>query len=76
LFAIADAGSDSKHGVSSADALIDTISLASIMGVSVVARSFSCDRKQLVPLVNAAIPIRAPPLSTFPDAASLSQQSR
>ena len=53
--ATADAGSKSKRGVVNTDASVDTVSLALIMGASFVARSFSGDKKQLVPLVKAAI---------------------
>src|SRR6185503_21131101 len=38
-----------------ADAPIDTVSLALLMGATFVARSFSGDKRQLVPLVKAAI---------------------
>jgi 2-oxoglutarate ferredoxin oxidoreductase subunit beta len=37
------------------DAPVDTVSLALLMGASFVARSFSGDKKQLVPLIKAAI---------------------
>jgi 2-oxoglutarate ferredoxin oxidoreductase subunit beta len=37
------------------DSAIDTVSLALLMGATFVARSFSGDKKQLVPLVKAAI---------------------
>jgi 2-oxoglutarate ferredoxin oxidoreductase subunit beta len=53
--ATADAGSKSKRGVTNTDAAVDTVSLALIMGATFVARSFSGDKKQLVPLVKAAI---------------------
>jgi 2-oxoglutarate ferredoxin oxidoreductase subunit beta len=53
--ATADAGSKSKRGVANTDTAIDTASLALLMGASFVARSFSGDKKQLVPLVEAAI---------------------
>src|SRR5581483_10239651 len=53
--ATADAGSKSKRGAVNTDAPVDTVSLALIMGASFVARSFSGDKKQLVPLVKAAI---------------------
>src|SRR5260370_7749060 len=51
----ADAGSKSKRGVVNADAPVDTVSLALIMGATFVARSFSGDKAQLIPLVKAAI---------------------
>src|SRR5438309_5532839 len=53
--ATADAGSKSKRGVVNADAPVDTVSLALIMGATFVARSFSGDKHQLIPLVKAAI---------------------
>ena len=53
--ATADAGSRSKRGVVNNDAPIDTVSLALIMGASFVARSFSGDKTQLVPLIREAI---------------------
>src|SRR5436309_2790322 len=53
--ATADAGSKSKRGVVNADAPVDTVSLALIMGATFVARSFSGDKQQLIPLVKAAI---------------------
>src|SRR5678809_782364 len=53
--ATADKGSKSKRGAINADAPIDTVSLALLMGATVVARSFSGDKAQLVPLVKAAI---------------------
>src|ERR1700716_1026489 len=53
--ATADKGSKAKKGAINADAPIDTVSLALLMGATFVARSFSGDKKQLVPLVKAAI---------------------
>jgi len=53
--ATADKGSKAKKGMVNSDAPIDTVSLALLMGASFVARSFSGDKKQLVPLVKAAI---------------------
>ena len=53
--ATADKGSASKKGVANADSPIDTASLALLMGASFVARSFSGDKRQLVPLIKAAI---------------------
>jgi 2-oxoglutarate ferredoxin oxidoreductase subunit beta len=53
--ATADAGSKSKRGAVNADSAIDTASLALLMGATFVARSFSGDKQQLVPLVKAAI---------------------
>src|SRR5712675_2318741 len=53
--ATADKGSKAKRGVVNADAPVDTVSLALIMGATFVARSFSGDKAQLIPLVKAAI---------------------
>jgi 2-oxoglutarate ferredoxin oxidoreductase subunit beta len=53
--ATADQGSKSKRGVAKTDSPVDTVSLALLMGASFVARSFSGDKHQLVPLVKAAI---------------------
>jgi len=53
--ATADQGSKSKRGAANADAPIDTASLALLMGATFVARGFSGDKKQLVPLIKAAI---------------------
>ena len=53
--ATADAGSKSKRGAVNRDAPVDTASLALLMGATLVARSFSGDKAQLVPLVKAAI---------------------
>jgi 2-oxoglutarate ferredoxin oxidoreductase subunit beta len=53
--ATADKGSKAKRGQVNADAPVDTVSLALLMGATFVARSFSGDKKQLVPLIKAAI---------------------
>jgi 2-oxoglutarate ferredoxin oxidoreductase subunit beta len=53
--ATADAGSKAKRGAINTDAAIDTVSLALIMGATFVARSFSGDKKQLVPLIKAGL---------------------
>ena len=52
--ATADKGSKSKTAVNS-DSPIDLVSMALVLGASFVARSFSGDKKQLVPLLKAAI---------------------
>ena len=52
--ATADKGSKSKTAVNS-DSPIDLVGLALILGATYVARSFSGDKKQLVPLLKAAI---------------------
>ena len=53
--ATADKGSKAKKGATNKDAAIDTVSLALLMGATFVARSFSGDKKQLTPLIKAAI---------------------
>jgi 2-oxoglutarate/2-oxoacid ferredoxin oxidoreductase subunit beta len=53
--ATADKGSKAKKGAVNTDSPVDTVSLALLMGATFVARSFSGDKKQLVPLVKAAI---------------------
>jgi 2-oxoglutarate ferredoxin oxidoreductase subunit beta len=53
--ATADKGSKSKKGATNSDEAIDMVSLAIQMGASFVARSFSGDKQQLVPLIKAAI---------------------
>ena len=53
--ATADAGSKSKRGVVNTDSAIDLIGIALQVGASFVARSFSGDKKQLTPLIKAAI---------------------
>src|SRR5215203_442613 len=53
--ATADRGSKSKKGVGNQDSPIDMVSLALLLGATFVARSFSGDKHQLVPLIKAAI---------------------
>lgn len=53
--ATADQGSKSKKGVVNSDSPIDMASLALQLGATFVARSFSGDKQQLVPLIKAAI---------------------
>src|ERR1700704_5954363 len=53
--ATADMGSKAKKGATNTDAPVDTVSLALLMGATFVARSFSGDKKQLVPLVKAGL---------------------
>src|SRR5262245_55682122 len=53
--ATADRGSKAKKGFINTDSAIDTVSLALLMGATFVARSFSGDKKQLVPLVKAGL---------------------
>jgi 2-oxoglutarate ferredoxin oxidoreductase subunit beta len=52
--ATADKGSKSKTAVNS-DSPIDLVGMALLLGATFVARSFSGDKKQLVPLLKAAI---------------------
>ena len=53
--ATADRGSKSKKGVINTDNAIDLVAIALQLGASFVARSFSGDKTQLVPLIAAAI---------------------
>ena len=53
--ATADQGSKSKRGAINRDAPIDMVSLALQLGVTYVARSFSGDKEQLVPLIKGAL---------------------
>lgn len=53
--ATADKGSKSKRGIVNSDAPIDMVGLALQLGATFVARSFSGDKNQLVPLIKAAI---------------------
>ena len=53
--ATADKGSKSKRGVANTDEPLDMIGMALLLGATYVARSFSGDKKQLVPLISAAI---------------------
>jgi 2-oxoglutarate ferredoxin oxidoreductase subunit beta len=53
--ATADQGSKSKAGGTNTDAPIDLVGLALLAGATFVARSFSGDKHQLVPLIRAAI---------------------
>src|SRR5512139_1435859 len=53
--ATADRGSKSKRGVTNSDTAIDMAGLALQLGATFVARSFSGDKTQLVPLVKAAV---------------------
>src|SRR3974390_3691812 len=53
--ATADRGSKSKRGVVNTDSAIDMVGIALQLGASFVARSFSGDKKQLVPIIKAAI---------------------
>jgi 2-oxoglutarate ferredoxin oxidoreductase subunit beta len=53
--ATADRGSKSKRGMVNYDEPIDLVSLSMQLGASFVARSFSGDKAQLVPMIKAAI---------------------
>jgi 2-oxoglutarate ferredoxin oxidoreductase subunit beta len=53
--ATADKGSKSRRGVTNTDEPVDLVGLALLLGASFVARSFSGDKEQLVPLIKAAI---------------------
>jgi len=53
--ATADKGSKSKRGIMNTDSNIDMVGLALQLGATFVARSFSGDKAQLVPLLKAAI---------------------
>src|SRR5262244_3833388 len=53
--ATADRGSKSKKGVVNPDSAVDMVAMALQLGASLVARSFSGDKNQLVPIVKAAI---------------------
>lgn len=53
--ATADQGSKSKKGVVNSDSPVDLVSMALQLGASFVARSFSGDKAQLVPLIMAGL---------------------
>src|SRR5215468_3285420 len=53
--ATADRGSKSKRGLVNNDSSIDLVAIALQLGATFVARSFSGDKDQLVPLIKAAI---------------------
>ncbi len=53
--ASADVGTKSKKGVANEDQPIDPVLLALALGASFVARSFSGDKEQLVPLIQAGL---------------------
>jgi 2-oxoglutarate/2-oxoacid ferredoxin oxidoreductase subunit beta len=53
--ATSDRGSKSRRGVENSDSPIDLVSMALILGATFVARSFSGDKAQLVPLIKAAL---------------------
>ncbi|MGZ5139807.1 MAG: 2-oxoacid:ferredoxin oxidoreductase subunit beta [Burkholderiales bacterium] len=53
--ATADRGSKSKRGIANMDEPLDLIGMAMLLGATYVGRSFSGDKKQLVPLIKGAI---------------------
>jgi 2-oxoglutarate ferredoxin oxidoreductase subunit beta len=53
--ATADQGSTSKKGVTNSDTALDLVTMALQLGASYVARSFSGDKHQLVPLIKGAL---------------------
>ncbi len=53
--ATADQGSKSKKGVVNNDAAVDLVAMALQLGATYVARSFSGDKEQLVPLIKGAM---------------------
>jgi 2-oxoglutarate ferredoxin oxidoreductase subunit beta len=53
--ATADRGSKSKRGVANSDNAIDLAAIALQLGATFVARSFSGDKEQLIPLIKAAL---------------------
>jgi 2-oxoglutarate ferredoxin oxidoreductase subunit beta len=53
--ATSDRGSKSKKGLTNADEAIDMAAMALQLGATFVARSFSGDKTQLVPLIEAAL---------------------
>ena len=53
--ATADRGSKSKKGVINSDSSVDLVGIALQLGATYVARSFSGDKEQLVPLIKVAL---------------------
>jgi 2-oxoglutarate/2-oxoacid ferredoxin oxidoreductase subunit beta len=53
--ATADQGSVSKKGVANTDSPLDLVTMALQLGASYVARGFSGDKRQLVPLIQGAL---------------------
>jgi 2-oxoglutarate ferredoxin oxidoreductase subunit beta len=53
--ATADQGSVSKKGVANTDSPLDLVTMALQLGASYVARGFSGDKRQLVPLIKGAL---------------------
>src|SRR5260370_19842242 len=79
--ATADRGSKNKRGLMNTDNAIDLVAMALQLGASFVARSFSGDKTQLVPLIAAAIQHKGAavidvgsPLRAFNNHAGLAQR--
>jgi 2-oxoglutarate/2-oxoacid ferredoxin oxidoreductase subunit beta len=53
--ATADAGSKSKKGVTNSDSPVDLVGMALQLGATYVARAFSGNKEQLVPLIKGAM---------------------
>jgi 2-oxoglutarate ferredoxin oxidoreductase subunit beta len=60
--ATTDKGSKNKRGVVNNDSPIDLVALALQLGATYVARSFSGDKEQLIPLIKGALRHRGPAL--------------
>jgi 2-oxoglutarate ferredoxin oxidoreductase subunit beta len=60
--ATTDKGSKNKRGVANNDNPIDLVALALQLGATYVARSFSGDKEQLIPLIKGALRHRGPAL--------------
>jgi 2-oxoglutarate ferredoxin oxidoreductase subunit beta len=58
--ATADKGAKAKKGTINTDSPIDLVSIALQLGATFVARSFSGDKQQLVPLIKAALEHKGP----------------
>ena len=58
--ATSDPGSKSKKGAVNSDQAIDLVGVALQLGATFVARSFSADKAQLVPLIKAALMHKGP----------------
>ena len=58
--ATADKGAKAKKGAVNSDSPIDLVTMALQLGATFVARSFSGDKAQLVPLIKAAVEHRGP----------------
>ena len=58
--ATTDKGSKNKRGIVNSDSPIDLVALALQLGATYVARSFSGDKEQLIPLIKGALCHRGP----------------